>query len=87
MPGNIDSDSGGIREQRLAAGLSQLDVAAAAGCSVSMAALLDRGYRPRHSAVLHRIEAALDDLTQSNGAVGSDAAAKTAGAGGRHVGD
>jgi transcriptional regulator with XRE-family HTH domain len=78
MAVNIDSDRGGIREQRLAAGLSQLDVAAAAGCSVSMAALLDRGYRPRHSAVLARIEAVLDAPTTSETRTGNPGLAKTA---------
>lgn len=56
---NITHGSGDLREQRLAAGLSQLELAQVAGCSPSMLGLIDRGYRPSGGNVLARIEAAL----------------------------
>ncbi|MEJ7787412.1 MAG: helix-turn-helix transcriptional regulator [Solirubrobacteraceae bacterium] len=56
------SDVGsGLRERREAAGLSQLDVALRAPCSPAMVGLIDRGYRPHHSAVIARIDRVLSD--------------------------
>jgi transcriptional regulator with XRE-family HTH domain len=58
--------AGRIREQRLAAGLSQDRLARLAGCSVSMVLAIERGYIPARSAVLPRIEQVLAALDPSS---------------------
>ncbi len=58
---NGTRDSGGLREQRRAAGLSQQRLAELAGCSVSAVRLFERGYQPSPSAVLTRVEAVLNN--------------------------
>jgi transcriptional regulator with XRE-family HTH domain len=52
--------AGDVRSRRLAAGLSQLDLAQRAGCSWSTIRLFDRGYEPAHSETLARVLAVLD---------------------------
>ena len=61
MNANPD-ESGGLRERRLALGLTQQRLAELAGCSLAQLQLLERGYAPRRSAVMLRIAAALDTL-------------------------
>jgi predicted transcriptional regulator len=54
--------AGDIRSRRLAAGLSQLDLAQRAGCSWSTIRLFDRGYEPAHSETLARVLAVLEQV-------------------------
>lgn len=49
-----------LREQRLAVGLTQRELAAAAGCSLTFIANVEHGCVPRSSDVLPRIEAAIE---------------------------
>jgi transcriptional regulator with XRE-family HTH domain len=58
--------AGRIRERRLAAGLSQDRLARLARCSVSMVLSIERGYVPQRSAVLPRVERALDAYLPPN---------------------
>lgn len=51
----------GLRELRLAAGLSQEKLAHQAQCSSSSVKLLENGFRPKNSDVLRRIVAVLND--------------------------
>jgi transcriptional regulator with XRE-family HTH domain len=53
----------GFREARLAANLSQQQIAIRACCSISYVRLLERGFQPTRSDVLPRVLAALDDCT------------------------
>ncbi len=53
---------GDVRSRRVAAGLTQLDLAQRAGCAESTIRLFDRGYTPAHSAALARALAELDRL-------------------------
>ncbi len=53
-----------IREHRIAAGLSQQQLAEMVRCSISMIGLLERGYRPAHSEVLGQITAMLNHVTE-----------------------
>ena len=58
LPGMSDNASGGlggIRERRLAAGLSQERLARDADCSLAYVRLLEHGYRPDTGEVLGRI--------------------------------
>ena len=50
-----------LRERREQLGLTRQQIAAAAGCSLSMVALLESGFTPARSAVRERIEKALGD--------------------------
>jgi predicted transcriptional regulator len=50
-----------VRERRERLGLTRQQLATAAGCSISMLALLEGGLRPSASLVRERIEAALAD--------------------------
>lgn len=61
MPATSTSSTGSIREQRLATGLTQTELAARAGCSVAYVRQLEAGCLPRHSRVLPDVMAALDD--------------------------
>jgi transcriptional regulator with XRE-family HTH domain len=60
--------AGDVRSRRLAAGLSQLELAQRAGCADSTIRLFDRGYVPAHSKALARVLAVLE------GAEGREAA-------------
>lgn len=51
--------SGGIRDARRRAGLSQEQLARIAGCSTASVRLFESGYAPKHSDVLGRILGAL----------------------------
>ena len=51
-----------VRARRLAAGVSQQDLAQRAGCSLSAVRLFESGYAPEHSATLARVERVLDEL-------------------------
>jgi predicted transcriptional regulator len=55
----------GLRERRVAAGLSQQRLARLARCSIASVAVLEAGYRPARSAVLRRILAALERAERS----------------------
>lgn len=57
---NSSAASDDIRALRRAAGLTQQETAARAGCSVAAIALFESGYRPTRSDVLPRVLAALD---------------------------
>ena len=59
-----------IRESRRTTGLTQEELAQAAGCSVSFIRLLERGYEPRFSAVLLRIRRIL--ISEGAAAVARD---------------
>lgn len=61
MNANASPGVGGLRERRVAAGLSQQRMAELAGCSVAIVGLLEGGYRPERSAVLPRIVRVLDE--------------------------
>jgi transcriptional regulator with XRE-family HTH domain len=50
-----------VRSRRIAARLSQLELAERAGCAESTMRLFDRGYVPRHSEALERVLAVLDE--------------------------
>lgn len=78
---NANGRSGGLREQRRAAGLSQQRVAELAGCSLTFVRVLEAGYAPVTSNVLPRIHAVLDGPTQSSAPAGNGGAA-TSSAGG-----
>lgn len=70
-----------LREQRLAAGLSQQRVAELAECSVQMVRVLESGMRPTTSAVLSRIEAVLaahDAAVNSTGDTSAEANGRAA---------
>jgi transcriptional regulator with XRE-family HTH domain len=54
-------ETDGIRQYRLAAGISQQKLAQLAGCSLSMVRLVESGYRPSTSDVLDRIATVLED--------------------------
>lgn len=56
---------GGLREARRAAGLSQAELASAAGCSEGYVRLLERGFQPRYSDVTPRLLAALEAATEA----------------------
>ena len=56
----------GIREARRHAGLSQQQLAQAAGCSAGYIRLLERGFDPRFSDVVPRVLEALRVSTGSN---------------------
>jgi transcriptional regulator with XRE-family HTH domain len=60
MNGNANGDTGGLRERRLAAGLTQQELAQRARCSISSVHLYEKGMRPSYSDVLPRIEKALE---------------------------
>jgi transcriptional regulator with XRE-family HTH domain len=49
-----------LRERRLAAGLTQRQLAIAAGCSLPSVANIEAGVMPRRSEVVPRLLAALD---------------------------
>lgn len=55
----IETNSVGLRERRRHVGLTRQQLAAEAGCSLSMVALLEGNYEPAHSCVRERIERAL----------------------------
>jgi len=57
--------SGGFRELRRAAGLSQVDLAVRAECSVSMLRLIEQGYRPNGSEVIERISSVLGEVDRA----------------------
>lgn len=57
--GNGTATTGSIRDARTSAGLTQQELADAAGCSVDYIRLLERGYAPRYSDVWPRIVAVL----------------------------
>lgn len=60
METNVNPDTaGGLRERRLAAGLTQQQLAYLANCSLTHLQLLERGYSPTHSEVRTRVLAAL----------------------------
>lgn len=66
-------ETGRIREQRIALGLSQEALARRADCSTAMVRLLEAGYHPTASDVLPRLEAILNnDSPATNGAVGKE---------------
>jgi transcriptional regulator with XRE-family HTH domain len=75
---NATDRSGGLREQRRAAGLSQQRVAELAGCSLTFVRVLEAGYEPVTSNVLPRIEAVLDGRKTSEGPAGNGTSAKLA---------
>jgi transcriptional regulator with XRE-family HTH domain len=52
--------AGDVRSRRLAAGLSQLELAERAGCAESTIRLFDRGYTPARSEALPRVLAVLE---------------------------
>jgi transcriptional regulator with XRE-family HTH domain len=52
----------GIRERRMAAGLSRQALAERCRCSISYIAQIESGLRPSTSDVLPRVEATLDGL-------------------------
>jgi transcriptional regulator with XRE-family HTH domain len=52
--------AGDVRSRRLAAGLSQLELAQLAGCAESTIRLFDRGYTPGRSEALPRVLSVLD---------------------------
>jgi transcriptional regulator with XRE-family HTH domain len=54
--------TGDVRARRLAAGLSQQELAQRAHCSLASLRLFDRGYRPPNSETLARVEAVLTEL-------------------------
>jgi predicted transcriptional regulator len=57
---NINPDTAdGLRERRLAAGLTQQQLAHAASCSLTYLQLLKRGYKPTRSDVRARLLATL----------------------------
>jgi transcriptional regulator with XRE-family HTH domain len=57
---NVNPDTAGeLRERRLAAGLTQQQLANLADCSLTHLQLLERGYRPTRSEVRTRVLAAL----------------------------
>ncbi len=62
MTATKDSDEGHgvIRAARNARGWTQAELAMRAGASLASVALLERGYRPRHSDVLGRVLNALN---------------------------
>jgi transcriptional regulator with XRE-family HTH domain len=62
MTPHITTVNGDVRGRRLAAGLSQQELAKRAHCSLASLRLFDRGYRPPHSETLGRVEAVLDEL-------------------------
>jgi transcriptional regulator with XRE-family HTH domain len=49
-----------VRSRRVAAGLTQLDLARRAGCADSTIRLFDRGYQPANSQTLTRVLAVLE---------------------------
>lgn len=60
METNVNPDTaGGLRERRLAAGLTQQQLANLSECSLTHLQLLERGYRPTRSEVCTRVLAAL----------------------------
>lgn len=60
METNTNPDTaGGLRERRLAVGLTQQQLAYLAGCSLTHLQLLERGYSPTRSRVRNRVLAAL----------------------------
>jgi transcriptional regulator with XRE-family HTH domain len=61
-----------VRSRRLAAGLSQQDLAQRAHCSLSVVRLFDRGYTPEHSATLARVEHVLEQLERDRLAPGDN---------------
>lgn len=70
MSANATSDTGvHLRADRLAAGLSQQQLAMQADCSISMLRLLEGGYVPASSEVLDRLRAALCHSNTSDAAV------------------
>jgi transcriptional regulator with XRE-family HTH domain len=54
------TSSAGLRERREALGLTRVQLAIAAECSVAQLQNLEAGLRPARSAVLERVELALD---------------------------
>lgn len=52
--------AGDVRSRRVAAGLTQLDLAQRARCADSTIRLFDRGYLPAHSEALARVVAVLE---------------------------
>lgn len=61
MSANGTASVGGLRARRLAAGLTQQQVAAGASCSLSYIRLLERGFVPVESDVLPRVLRLLND--------------------------
>jgi transcriptional regulator with XRE-family HTH domain len=60
METNVNPDTaGGLRERRLAAGLTQQQLGNLADCSLTHLQLLERGYSPTHSDVRVRVLAVL----------------------------
>jgi transcriptional regulator with XRE-family HTH domain len=60
METNVNPDTaGGLRERRLATGLTQQQLANLADCSLTHLQLLERGYSPTRSEVRARVLAAL----------------------------
>jgi predicted transcriptional regulator len=70
---------GSIRELRLNLGLSQEALARRADCSTVYIAHLERGYLPRHSDVLPRVMAVLNEIDPG---VGAPRSMKPSGTGG-----
>jgi transcriptional regulator with XRE-family HTH domain len=62
MTNDAITPGGNLRAQRRKAGLSQIQLAALASCSVQSVRLLERNYEPSWSDVRERIEAVLNVL-------------------------
>ncbi len=74
MDTNIASVTGNVRSRRLAARLTQIELAECAGCGWSTIRLFDRGYVPAHSDALERVLAVLDEAELEREAAGMGAA-------------
>ena len=71
MSAKDKAPTGFLGPSRRAAGLSQQQVAALAGCSISMVRLLEAGYRPKSGEVMERIATVLAERTDPQRSRGS----------------
>jgi transcriptional regulator with XRE-family HTH domain len=56
-------NTGGLRDRRLAIGLTQQELAQRVNCSIATVRLLESGYMPKHSEVLPRLLLVLENDT------------------------
>jgi len=81
---NATSVTGPLRERRLAAGVTQRQLAARAECSETMVRVLEGGYRPSYGDVVGRVARALDALNDEDAAAEPRLATTSVGLDPRH---
>ena len=86
-PVNGTAVAGPLRARRLAAGVSQRQLAALAECSETMIRQLEGGYTPSYSDVLGRIARALNTLDTDEDPARQPGLVKTSAGTGRRVPD